>query len=157
MNLLYRNHRHGILWPFQNIFFSFPLPKNRFSVRRFIQTENCSGFKRDVFFPDQALYQKTVVGIKPVVRLERHSLFWKGFVPDPVKNGLCFLCSPPCQHMQPWGCHLLSARHVEQWQRCPMSSPHALMLPWEALFHCMSWSQSASYIVYILTHILHIL
>lgn len=97
----------GILWPFQNIFVSFPFPKKHFSTGRPIQTENCSRFKREVFFPDQPFYQKNPVGMKPMVGMEWHGLFWWGFVWSPLKNGLRFQPPPPCWHMQPWGCDLL--------------------------------------------------
>lgn len=139
MDLLFRNHRRGILWPFQNIFFSFPLPKTHFSMRRFIQMENCFSFNRDVFSSGQPFYQKTMVGIKPMVGLERHSLFWKGFVQKCVT--LPVLSTPWAHAALGW--HLLSARHVAQWGRCPVSSPHAAVLPWEALFHCVSCRQRA--------------
>lgn len=136
MNLLFRNHRHGILWPFPNILFSFPFPQKHFSTGRLIQMKNSFRFKTDVFFWDQPFYKKK----KQWGRSQWWE--WNGTVcfggvlyktlskMSYASSALCpaDTCSPENMTCLP------NVRHVAQWQCCPTSSPHTVMLPWEALF-----------------------
>lgn len=66
INLFFRNHRHGILWPFQNIFFSFPFPKKHFSTGRTIQMEPplkfVPGLTEIFFFQISAFSKKSQCG-----------------------------------------------------------------------------------------------
>lgn len=126
---------HGILWPFQNIFFSFPPPKKHFSIGRLIQMENCFRFNRDTFFPDQLFYQKTQWG---------WSRWWEwngtvcfGGVLYETLSKIDYASSSlhltGTRSPEDATC-LPNARHVARWQCCPTSSPYTVTLPWAALF-----------------------
>lgn len=129
MNLLFRNHRHEILWRFQNIFFSFSFPKTHFSTQRPIQMENCSGFNKDMFLS----YQKK----KPSGDEDNggmvcfHGILYKNL----FKMGYASSLICPTDTYSPEGAScLLNARDVAWWGCCPTSSPPAVMLSWEDLF-----------------------
>lgn len=135
MNLLFRNHRHGILWPFQNIFFSFPLPENTFELGDRSKWKIVLGSTEMCFFQTNPFIKK------PQWRWNRwwewNGMVCFGGVLYETLSKMGYASNPLCLagtgSPEDATC-LPKARHVAWWQCCPTSSPHTVMLPWEVLF-----------------------
>lgn len=112
--------------------FSFPSPSQKhFSTGTPMQMENWSRFKRDVFFPDRPFYQKTQWGWSQW----NGTVCFSGVLYETLSK-MAHASSPlhPDSTRSPEDATCLpKARHVAQWQCCPTSPPHTVMLPWEAL------------------------